>query len=188
MSGESVGALSVFRTTTEVMLRDGVLTREEKRLIIKLANALGLSADEPAEIYAAIRELFATTNPVDIITVTNYLRTQGELEASGGPSYISQLTSRVASSANIEFHSRIIAEKHIKRELIRMSSEVMEDAYDDTQDVFDVLSKEAYDLFSDKWRPYLLLSNSWSSDSISTFILSRRVFSELILSTLSQND
>ena len=51
-----MGALSVFRTTTEVMLRDGVLTREEKRLIIKLANALGLSADEPAEIYAAIRE------------------------------------------------------------------------------------------------------------------------------------
>lgn len=56
VSGESVGALSVFRTTTEVMLRDGVLTREEKRLIIKLANALGLSPDEPAEIYSAIRE------------------------------------------------------------------------------------------------------------------------------------
>ena len=46
----------MFRTTIEVMLRDGVLTREEKRLIIKLANALGLSPDEPAEIYAAIRE------------------------------------------------------------------------------------------------------------------------------------
>jgi hypothetical protein len=56
VSGESVGALSVFRTTTEVMLRDGVLTREEKRLIIKLANALGLSPEEPAEIYSAIRE------------------------------------------------------------------------------------------------------------------------------------
>lgn len=56
MSGESVGALSVFRTTTEVMLRDGVLTREEKRLIIKLANSLGLSPEEPAEIYSAIRE------------------------------------------------------------------------------------------------------------------------------------
>ena len=46
----------MFRTTIEVMLRDGILTREEKRLIIKLANALGLSPDEPAEIYAAIRE------------------------------------------------------------------------------------------------------------------------------------
>ena len=56
MSGENVGALTVFRTTIEVMHRDGILTREEKRLIIKLANALGLSPDEPAEIYAAIRE------------------------------------------------------------------------------------------------------------------------------------
>ena len=56
MSGENVGALSVFRTTTEVMLRDGVLTREEKRLIIKLANSLGLTKEEPAEVYSAIRE------------------------------------------------------------------------------------------------------------------------------------
>ena len=56
MSGEKVGALSVFRTTTEVMLRDGVLTREEKRLIIKLANSLGLTKEEPAEVYSAIRE------------------------------------------------------------------------------------------------------------------------------------
>jgi len=56
VSGDNVGALIVFRTTTEVMLRDGVLTREEKRLIIKLANALGLTPEEPAEVYSAIRE------------------------------------------------------------------------------------------------------------------------------------
>ena len=56
MTGENVGALTVFRTSVEVMLRDGVLTREEKRLIIKLANSLGLSPEEPAEIYSAIRE------------------------------------------------------------------------------------------------------------------------------------
>ena len=56
MSGENIGALDVFRSTTEVMLRDGVLTREEKRLIIKLANALGLTAEEPADVYAAMRQ------------------------------------------------------------------------------------------------------------------------------------
>jgi hypothetical protein len=56
VSGENIGALDVFRSTTEVMLRDGVLTREEKRLIIKLANALGLTAEEPADVYAAMRE------------------------------------------------------------------------------------------------------------------------------------
>jgi hypothetical protein len=56
VSGDSVGGLDVFRTTIEVMLEDGILTREEKRLIIKLANALGLSQEEPGDIYAAIRE------------------------------------------------------------------------------------------------------------------------------------
>ena len=66
VSGDNVGALGVFRTTTEVMLRDGVLTREEKRLIIKLANALGLSAQEPADVYAAIRENKDTESGRDV--------------------------------------------------------------------------------------------------------------------------
>jgi hypothetical protein len=66
VSGDSVGALDVFRTTVEVMLHDGVLTREEKRLIIKLANALGLSADEPTEIYSAIREGIVTPPGRDV--------------------------------------------------------------------------------------------------------------------------
>jgi replicative DNA helicase len=99
-------------------------------------------------IYGAIQELFGTSNPIDLLTVTNKLKTRGELESAGGVAYISQLTSRVASSAHIEYHARIIAEKHIKRELIRMSSEVIREAYDDTKDVFDVLGKAEGDLFS----------------------------------------
>ena len=58
----------MFRSTTEVMLRDGVLTREEKRLIIKLANALGLTAEEPADVYAAIRENRETESGRDVST------------------------------------------------------------------------------------------------------------------------
>ena len=53
MSSLELGALDVFRSTVEVMLTDGVLTREEKRLIIKLASALKLAPDEPAYIYEA---------------------------------------------------------------------------------------------------------------------------------------
>lgn len=99
-------------------------------------------------IYGAIQELFGTSNPIDLLTVTNKLKTKGELESAGGVAYVSQLTSRVASSAHIEYHARIIAEKHIKRELIRMSSEVIREAYDDTKDVFDVLNKAEGDLFN----------------------------------------
>lgn len=56
MGGDNVGALQVFRSTVEVMLEDGILTREEKRLIIKLANTLGLEAEEPGQIYSAIKK------------------------------------------------------------------------------------------------------------------------------------
>jgi replicative DNA helicase len=98
-------------------------------------------------IYNAIRELFGSSNPIDLLTVINKLKQNGELEAAGGAAYISHLTSRIASTAHIEFHARVISEKHIKRELIRMSSEVIRDAYEDTNDVFDVLNKAEGELF-----------------------------------------
>ncbi len=98
-------------------------------------------------IYNAIRELFGSSNPIDLLTVSNKLRQNGELEAAGGSAYISQLTSRIGSSAHVEFHARIIAEKYIKRELIRMSGEVIREAYDDTTDVFGVLGKAEEELF-----------------------------------------
>jgi replicative DNA helicase len=98
-------------------------------------------------VFNVIRELFGTTKPIDILTVTDMLKKNGELEAAGGAAYISKLTSRIASTAHVEYHSRIIAEKHIKRELIRMSGEVMREAYDETNDVFDVLNKAESELF-----------------------------------------
>jgi len=98
-------------------------------------------------IFAVIKDLFGTSKPIDILTVTDKLQKNGELEAAGGAAYISQLTSRVASTAHVEYHARIISEKHIKRELIRMCGEVMKEAFDDTNDVFDVLNKAEGDLF-----------------------------------------
>lgn len=99
-------------------------------------------------IYKAIRDLFASTNPVDLVTVTSKLQKNGELEAAGGAAYISSLTNRVASSAHIQFHARIIAEKFIKRELIKVSSEIIRDAFDDTKDVFELLTSAEGNLFS----------------------------------------
>jgi replicative DNA helicase len=122
----------------------------EKNAISKAGDSLKpASFYDPKHqyIYAAIRELFANTSPIDLITVTSLLKKRGELEAAGGAAYISQLTNRVASSAHIEFHARVIAEKHIKRELIRMSSEVIRDSYDETKDVFDVLGSAEGELF-----------------------------------------
>ncbi len=99
-------------------------------------------------IYGTIQELFGSSKPIDLLTVIDNLKKNGELEAAGGASYVSELTNRIASTAHVEYHARVIAEKHIKRELIRMSSEIMKDAFEDTNDVFDVLNKAEEDLFN----------------------------------------
>ncbi len=100
------------------------------------------------KIFGAIMELFQASEPIDILTVTNHLRSKGELDLVGGPVYISQLTNRVGSTANVEYHARIISEKHILRELIRISSTIIKKSFDDTTDVFDLLDKAETDLFS----------------------------------------
>jgi replicative DNA helicase len=99
-------------------------------------------------IFSAIYQLFGKSEPIDILTVTNELKSTGELELAGGAYYITQLTNRVASSANIEFHSRIIVEKYMQRELISISSEIIKDAFEDTTDVFELLDRAEANLFT----------------------------------------
>jgi replicative DNA helicase len=76
------------------------------------------------------------------------LKNSGELDIVGGPYYITQLTNRIASAANVEYHTRIITQKFIQRELIKISSEIIKEAYEDTTDVFDLLDRAEQNLFS----------------------------------------
>ena len=100
------------------------------------------------KIFAAILSLFAQSKPVDILTVTQELKTQGNLELVGGAYYVSQLTNRVASAANVEYHTRIVLQKFLQRQLIKISSEIIKDCYEDTTDVFDILDKAERELFA----------------------------------------
>ncbi|MET7030590.1 replicative DNA helicase [Sediminicola luteus] len=90
-------------------------------------------------IYEAIFKLFETSEPVDLLTVSSQLKKDGNLEAAGGDFYLIKLTQKVASSAHIEFHARIILQKYIQRSLIKISSEIIQEAYEDATDVFDLL-------------------------------------------------
>lgn len=99
-------------------------------------------------IFEAMAELYNTTTPIDLLTVTEQLRKLGSLELAGGAYYLSTLTNKVASAAHVEHHSRIIIEKYIQREIIGISSEILKEAYDETKDVFSVLSKAEEDLFA----------------------------------------
>ncbi len=98
-------------------------------------------------IYQAITELFQQSQPIDLLTVMEQLRRNGNLDAVGGEYYLIQLTQRVSSSAHIEFHARIIMQKFIQRRLIQISSEVIEEAYDETKDVFDLLDSAESKLY-----------------------------------------
>lgn len=98
-------------------------------------------------IFKAIQDLFHGTQPVDILTVTQQLRKNGTIDLAGGPFYITQLTNRIASAANIEFHARIVLQKFIQRELIRISSDTIRNAFEDTSDVLALLDKAEQNLF-----------------------------------------
>ena len=104
--------------------------------------------DAHKKIYEAIQQLFSESESIDILTVTQRLRQNGDLDACGGPYYISQLTNRVASAAHAETHARIIVQKFILRELIRISGKVIQNAYDETTDVFNLLDEAESELFA----------------------------------------
>ena len=98
-------------------------------------------------IFRAMQSLSNKSQPIDILTVAEELRFKEELEMVGGAYYVTKLTNAVVSSANIEAHARIILQKFIQRELIRISGEIIGDAYEDSTDVFDLLDDAESKLF-----------------------------------------
>ena len=131
----------------EAVLGALMLEKDALSSVIDVLKPEVVYRDNHQKIFTAIKQLFEKSSPVDILTVTAELRKQGELEMIGGAYYITELTSRVASAANIEFHARIIIQKFIQRELIRISTDVIQSAYEDTSDVLDLLDRAEKNLF-----------------------------------------
>lgn len=121
--------------------KDAVLT------VVDILKQDSFYKEEHKKIYGAILSLSAREAVIDILTVTEELKKNMQLEEVGGPLYITQLTGKVASAAHLEFHARIIQQKYIQRELIRFSSKVQRKAFDDSIDVDDLLDESERDLF-----------------------------------------
>ncbi len=98
-------------------------------------------------IFKAMQGLAVKSLPIDLLTVVEELKLREDLEFVGGPYYVTKLTNAVVSSANIDAHSRIVLQKFIQRELIRISGEIIGDAYEDSTDVFDMLDDAESKLF-----------------------------------------
>ena len=99
------------------------------------------------KIFKAIQTLSIDENPIDIMTVTEELKREGTLTDIGGPAYIIELSSNVASSANIEYHAKILAQKFLARQLISFASVIETKAFDDTVDVDELMQEAEGSLF-----------------------------------------
>ena len=119
----------------------GALMLDQKALndTIEMLHVEYFYKPEHQAIFKAIFRLFEQSQPVDMLTVIERLRLDGELESAGGAYYVSQLTNHVVSAAHIEYHVRVLSEKFIQRELIRISTETITSAYDETTDVVSLL-------------------------------------------------
>ncbi|MBX2875568.1 MAG: replicative DNA helicase [Saprospiraceae bacterium] len=132
----------------EAVLGAIMLDKEALPVVLDILRSDSFYLDAHKSIYKSMLRLFEKSQPIDLLTVTEELRKGGDLEAAGGPAYIVELTNKVASAANIEYHARIISQKYIQRELITVSTKVIKDAFEDTTDVFQLLDDAEQGLFS----------------------------------------
>jgi replicative DNA helicase len=124
-----------------------MLERDALSSVIDILSPDSFYVDAHQKIYSAVTTLFAKSQPIDLLTVSNQLRQTGEIEMIGGILFLTELTERVNSAANIEFHARIIGEMAIKRQLIALCSEKTRDAFEETTDAFQLLDQLEQGLF-----------------------------------------
>src|SRR5688572_5338895 len=131
----------------EAVLGAIMLEKNAFDAVVEILKPECFYVDAHQRIYRAMQGLAQKNKPIDILTVAEELKTREELDMVGGPYYVTKLTNAVVSSAHIETHARIILQKFIQRELIRVSGEIIGDAYEDSTDVFDLLDDAESKLF-----------------------------------------
>lgn len=131
----------------EAVLGAMLLEKDALSTVIDVLSPESFYKEQNGIIFKAIYNLFNKSEPVDILTVTQELKRTGELEIVGGSFYVSSLTNRIASAANIEYHARIVAQKYLQRELIRISTDTIKSAYEDSTDVFELLDSTTQHIF-----------------------------------------
>jgi replicative DNA helicase len=131
----------------EAVLGAVMLEKEAVITILDILKSESFYKEAHQKIFKAISDLNAREYPVDLYTVTEELRATNLLESVGGPVYLTQLTSKVVSAANADYHARIVAQKFIQRELIRVSTVIQTRSFDDTEDITELLDFSENEIF-----------------------------------------
>ena len=121
--------------------RDSIITVQE------YLTADAFYSEAHRVVYNAIETLSKELKPVDLLTVTEKLKQEGQLKAIGGAPFLAQLTQRVASAANLEYHATIVAQKYVQRELIRASDEILQRSFDESKDLSELLNFAEQEIF-----------------------------------------
>jgi replicative DNA helicase len=131
----------------EAVLGAVMLEKEAVITILDILKPESFYREAHQKIFKAISDLASKEFPVDLYTVTEELRSHNELDSVGGPVYLTQLTAKIVSAANVDYHARIVAQKYIQRELIRVSTEIQTRSFDDSYDVTELLDYSENALF-----------------------------------------
>ncbi len=131
----------------EAVLGALMLERDSIIAVQEYITADAFYTEEHRLIYKAVESLSAELKPIDLYTVTERLKVRKELKKVGGAAYLAQLTQKVGSAANVEFHAKIIAQKYVQRELIRSATEIQRRSYDEDQDVTDLIGFAESEIF-----------------------------------------
>ncbi|MCX6292932.1 MAG: replicative DNA helicase [Sphingobacteriales bacterium] len=131
----------------EAVLGAVMLEKSAFDVVVEILKPECFYLETHQRIFKAMQALAVKSMPIDLLTVVEELRFREDLEFVGGPYFLTKLTNSVVSSANIESHARILVQKFIQRELIRISGEIIGEAYEDSVDVFDMLDSAESKLF-----------------------------------------
>ncbi len=131
----------------EAVLGAVMIEKNAFDVVIEILKPECFYVEANQRIFRAMQGLQQKNSPIDLLTVVEELKFRNEIDFVGGAFYVIKLTNAVVSSANIEAHARIILQKFIQRELIRISGEIIGDAYEDSTDVFDLLDEAETKLF-----------------------------------------
>ncbi|WP_185873738.1 replicative DNA helicase [Blattabacterium cuenoti] len=149
----------------EVILGSIMIDKKGLDIIIDILVPEIFYKKEHQDIFRSIQKLYHNYHPIDLYTVSNQLKKDGNLDKIGGELYLIELTQKVISSAHIEYHSRIIQQKFILRKLINISSYIIKNCYHDNIDVFELLDEAESKLFEINQK-YLITKKYETTESL----------------------
>lgn len=139
---ESIGKLPPQAVDLEEVILGAIMVDKDALTdVIEFLKPEHFYTEGHREIYQAVTNLFKNAQPIDMLTVKNQLSEDGKLELIGGAYYLADLTGKVSSAANMGYYARVVIERSLKRDLIQIGSQIHQDAYEDSTDVFELLEK-----------------------------------------------